>query len=76
MRILPACLAAKLVPLFVSCCMTCVVSAIATLRAVDAGAFWDTWPTSWLISWAVAYPIMLVMLPLVRRAVAACTIPE
>jgi len=73
MRILPACAEPVLVPLAVSCCMTCVVSAISTLRALPLSAFWQTWPLSWLISWMVAYPIMLLMLPLVRRAVSACT---
>lgn len=64
-----------IVPLIVSCCMTCLVSAIATLRAVGPAAFWDTWPLSWLISWAVAYPVMLVMLPVAQRLVASCSCP-
>ena len=55
--------------------MTCLVSAIATVRAVPMASFWSTWPLSWLISWAVAYPVMLAMLPLARRLIAVITLP-
>ena len=75
MRLLPEKYASAAVPLVVSGCMTCLVSAIATLRAVPLAAFWDMWPLSWLISWAVAYPVMLTMLPLARRLIAAITLP-
>jgi hypothetical protein len=30
-----------------------------------------TWLVSWSVSWAVAYPTMLLVLPWVRRLVAA-----
>ena len=75
MRFLPAQYACAAVPLVVSGCMTCLVSAIATVRAVPMASFWDTWPLSWLLSWAVAYPVMLAMLPLARRLIAAITLP-
>jgi len=68
MKPLPATLGRLLVPLVTSLCMTCVVSAISTWRAVGLGAaFFDVWPLSWLISWAVAYPVMLLILPLAHR---------
>ncbi|WP_371133106.1 DUF2798 domain-containing protein [Humidesulfovibrio sp.] len=67
--------ARMIVPLIVSCCMTCLVSAIETLRAVGLVAFWDTWPLPWLISWAVAYPVMFLMLPVVQRLFATCSCP-
>lgn len=59
-------------PLVLTMLMTCVVSAISVLRSrgFDAG-FIEVWPTAWLISWAAAYPVILVVLPLVRRIVAA-----
>ncbi len=59
-------------PLILTMLMTCVVSAISVLRSrgFDAG-FVDIWPTAWLISWAAAYPVLLMVLPLVRRIVAA-----
>jgi hypothetical protein len=29
-----------------------------------------TWPTAWALSWLVAFPTLLMVLPLVRRIVA------
>ncbi|CUW39237.1 conserved exported protein of unknown function [Magnetospirillum sp. XM-1] len=59
-------------PLVLTMLMTCVVSAISVLRSrgFDSG-FVEVWPTAWMISWAVAYPAILMILPVVRRIVAA-----
>ena len=56
--------------------MSCIVSGIATARALglDPG-FLLNWGTSWLTSWAVAFPTVLVVAPLARRLVAALTAP-
>lgn len=52
--------------------MSLLVSGIATYRAagVDPG-FFGTWATGWLAAWLVAFPVVLVVAPLTRRAVGA-----
>jgi hypothetical protein len=68
---LPAHYATILVPLVLSVLMTFVVSAISTLKSLGpTPAFLTTWPVAWAISWLVAFPTLLVVLPLVRRIVA------
>ncbi|WOH64946.1 DUF2798 domain-containing protein [Bradyrhizobium sp. BWA-3-5] len=68
---LPARDAAIVMPLVLSVLMTFVVSAISTLRSLGpTPAFVATWPAAWAISWLVAFPTRLALLPLVRRIVA------
>jgi hypothetical protein len=68
---LPARYAAVVMPLALSVLMTFVVSAISTLRSLGpTPAFVATWPAAWAISWLVAFPTLLAVLPLVRRIVA------
>jgi hypothetical protein len=63
--------AAFVMPLMLSVLMTFVVSAISTLKSLGpTPAFLATWPTAWALSWLVAFPTLLVVLPLVRRIVA------
>lgn len=71
LRKLPPHYAAIVMPLVLSVFMTCVVSAIATLRSVGFvdGVQW-LWLQNWALSWVVAVPTLLVILPLVRRVVA------
>jgi hypothetical protein len=70
-RKLPARYAAVIMPLTLSVLMTFVVSAIATLKSLGpTQAFIATWPAAWAISWLVAFPTLLAVLPLVRRIVA------
>ncbi|WP_316194501.1 DUF2798 domain-containing protein [Bradyrhizobium sp. SZCCHNRI3052] len=70
-RKLPARYAAVVMPLTLSVLMTFVVSAIATLKSLGpTQAFIATWPAAWAISWLVAFPTLLAVLPLVRRMVA------
>ena len=48
--------------------MTLVVSAVSTLRGVGLGSeFLPVWLSAWGLSWIVACPTVLVILPLVRR---------
>lgn len=71
-RKLPARWAPVVVPFLLSLFMTCLVSLIATLRSVGASlAFVQLWPGNWLLSWMVAFPVTLVVMPLVRRLSAA-----
>ncbi len=73
---LPARYASIVMPLVLSVLMTFVVSAISTLKSLGpTPAFLDTWPAAWAISWVVAFPTLLVVLPLVRRIVALVVAP-
>ncbi|MET3577088.1 hypothetical protein ABID19_000103 [Mesorhizobium robiniae] len=69
-RKLPARYAAIVSPLVLSLLMTFIVSFISTLKSLgpqpDLPA---TWLTAWALSWLVAFPTLLLVLPAVRRIV-------
>lgn len=68
---LPAHYAAFVTPLVLSLLMTFVVSGISTLKSLGpTAAFLSTWPVAWVLSWIVAFPTLLVVMPVVRRLVA------
>ena len=70
-RKLPARFAPVVMPLVLSVLMTFVVSVISTLKSLGlTPAFLATWPGAWEIPWLVAFPTLLVVLPLVRRIVS------
>jgi hypothetical protein len=70
-RKLPARFAPIVMPFVLSILMTAVVSVISTLRSLGpTSAFLAIWPGAWGLSWLVAFPTLLVVLPLVRRIVA------
>ncbi len=57
-----------LVPFFLSLAMSGLISCISILRSVGFTDFqFSTWSTSWMISWAIAFPSVLILLPLVRK---------
>lgn len=63
-------------PAILALLMTFVVSGISTLRAIGlAPEFIGKWMGSWMVSYLVAYPTLLVVMPLVRRIVAAIMAP-
>lgn len=69
---LPARYAGIVMPFFLSVFMTCIVSLISTVKGVGVvPEFIHIWLSSWLISWVVAFPTLLVALPLVRRVTTA-----
>ena len=69
---LPARYAAVVMPFFLSVIMTFVVSFISTLRGAGLGyGFLPLWLGSWGLSWLVAFPTLLLVLPVVRRVTAA-----
>lgn len=71
---LPKSFAPVLFGLLLSGLMSLIVSGIATARALGIGPdFPLAWLTSWLGSWAVAFPAVLVVAPFVRRIVARVT---
>ncbi|WGD54790.1 DUF2798 domain-containing protein [Bradyrhizobium sp. CB1650] len=76
-RKLPAHYAPIVMPLVLSILMTAVVSIISTLRSLGpTPAFLATWPGAWALSWLVAFPTLLVVLPMVRRIVACLVAPS
>lgn len=69
---LPARFGPIVMPFLLSMFMTCLISLIATWRSVGPTTeLLRLWPGSWLLSWAVAFPVTLLVLPLVRRITAA-----
>lgn len=68
---LPAKFAAWIMPLFLSCLMSGMVSLINMFINVGLiDSFFVKWFSAWMVSWAVAYPVVLFVLPLVRRLTA------
>jgi energy-coupling factor transporter transmembrane protein EcfT len=71
-RKLPARFAPVVMPFLLSLLMTALVSLISTARSVGiAPELLRLWPGNWALSWLVAFPVTLVVLPIVRRLTAA-----
>lgn len=69
-RRLPARYAGIVMPFVLSLLMTFVVSAIATLRSLGfTPDFAGIWMSAWGLSWLIAFPTLLLVLPLVRKIV-------
>jgi hypothetical protein len=69
---LPARYAQWVMPFLLSVLMTCIVSLISTLTNVGlAPNLLAIWLRSWALSWIFAFPVLLLLLPVVRRATAA-----
>jgi Protein of unknown function (DUF2798) len=67
---LPAKYAMVVLPLILSVIMTFIISGVSTLRGVGLSPlFAATWMSAWGLSWLVAFPTLLVVLPFVRRVV-------
>jgi Protein of unknown function (DUF2798) len=70
-RKLPARFGAIVTPLLLSLLMTSLVSLISTARSVGfTAALPPLWVGNWALSWLVAFPLMLVVMPIVRRLTA------
>jgi Protein of unknown function (DUF2798) len=77
LRKLPARYAGIVTPLILSGLMTFIVSAIATWKAIGVGAeFPGTWMEAWGVSWVIAFPTLLIVLPVVRRIVGLIVAPS
>lgn len=71
-RKLPSRYSGVVMPLLLSFLMTFIVSFISTWRGVGLSPdFARIWFGAWALSWVVAFPVLLAVLPLVRRATAA-----
>lgn len=65
---LPAPCMAYVMPLLLSIIMSCIVSLISTLKSTGFADFeLRLWCGAWFLSWVVAYPVLLLILPLVRK---------
>lgn len=65
---LPKRYGALVVPFLLSLFMTCVVSAISVIRTLGFTTLaLAAWPSAWFLSWVVAFPVLLVVMPFVRR---------
>ena len=54
--------------------MSCIVSGVATLRALGlVPDFFSHWMSAWMFSWAVAFPMVLIIAPVTRRIVDRLT---
>lgn len=74
---LPAKYGVLLTPLILSIIMTFIVSLISTLKAVGIANFSvQEWMSAWGLSWMVAFPTLLLVLPLVRRIVGILVAPQ
>ncbi len=65
---LPARYAGVVMPFLLSILMTLIVSFISTVRSVGfPDGFLHLWAGAWALSWVVAFPTLLLMLPLVKK---------
>ncbi|MEO6300169.1 MAG: DUF2798 domain-containing protein [Paracoccaceae bacterium] len=55
--------------------MSCIVSGLSTFRALGMGPeFAGLGMGNWAVSWATAFPVVLVVAPVTRRIVARLTV--
>lgn len=68
---IPARFAPILFGFLLSGMMSLLVSGLSTFRAIGLGqGFAAVWMGNWAVSWATAFPVVLVVAPLTRRIVA------
>ncbi|MEA5668895.1 DUF2798 domain-containing protein [Stenotrophomonas sp. MH1] len=69
---LPVRYGALVMPLLLSLLMTSIVSLISTLKSIGLSPqLTSKWLGAWGVSWLIAFPVLLLLLPVVRRATAA-----
>ena len=69
---LPARYGSLVMPLLLSILMTCIVSLISTFNGIGLSPeFAFKLLRAWGVSWLVAFPVLLLALPVVRKATAA-----
>lgn len=73
---LPSRYTAIVLPFFLSIIMTFVVSMVSTLRSLGLEDFSiNVWMSAWVISWLIAFPTLLLVLPVVRKITARLVEP-
>ncbi len=72
MKKLPAKFNAVAFPFVLSILMSCIISGVSTLRVLGfQDGFLSKWMLAWGVSWLVAFPTVLFILPIVRKIVGA-----
>lgn len=57
-----------LMPFILSILMTCVISFVSIIKTLGLDGFTVAgWFSAWLWSWGIAFPTLLILMPLVRR---------
>jgi Protein of unknown function (DUF2798) len=70
MKKLPAKYNQIVFPLVLSTLMSFIISGVSTWRALGlVEGFFAKWMLAWGVSWLVAFPTVLLVLPLVRKIV-------
>lgn len=60
-----------IMPLLLSVLMTFIVSFVSTLNSLGLAAFTlGAWFSAWGLSWLIAFPALLLVLPLVKKLTA------
>lgn len=68
---LPARYGSLVMPLLLSIFMTGVVSFISTVKSFGLSPqLASRWLSAWGVSWLIAFPVLLLVLPVVRKATA------
>ncbi len=74
---IPARFANALFALIMSGLMSCVVTGIATLKAIGFGpSTFADWMGSWAFCWPIAFTVILTLGPSVKRLIARLVRPE
>ncbi len=69
-RKLPHRTAAFLLPLVISVFMSCIVSGVATFHSLGmTEGLFHSWMSAWGLSWVIAFPTLLTIMPIARRLV-------
>lgn len=75
-RRLPAKWAPVMTAFFLSVFMCGVVSLVATVKALGVSPqLVAAWMEGWAVSWLLAFPVVLIVMPLVRRIVSVVCRP-
>jgi hypothetical protein len=70
MKKLPARFNVVAIPLVLSTLMSFIISGVSTWRALGLiEGFMGKWMLAWGFSWAVAFPTVLLLFPIVRKIV-------
>ena len=74
MKIIPKWCAPYVIALFLSGGMSLLVSGFATWRALGVvDGLFGIWMGTWIQAWAIAFPTMVILRPVVTRCVMACS---
>lgn len=69
---LPARYGSVVMPLLLSIFMTCIVSLISTINGIGISPqLTGMWLSAWWVSWVIAFPVLLLVLPVVRKVTAS-----